>query len=106
MSAERRSRTVTAYRYAFTLSRSSSVATRIGSTILSFGRPAFALTAIKVGRSSLRDVFVLVGAGNSSWKPGSGTSNSRPARSRRLTSEAKGLQASAGVEQELLEFTN
>jgi hypothetical protein len=49
MSAERRSRTVTAYRYAFTLSRSSSVATRIGSTILSFGRPAFALTAIKVG---------------------------------------------------------
>jgi hypothetical protein len=33
MSAERRSRTVTAYRYAFTLSRFSSVATRIGSTI-------------------------------------------------------------------------
>ena len=38
MSAERRSRTVTAYRYAFTLSHSSSVAIRIGSTILSFGR--------------------------------------------------------------------
>lgn len=46
--------------YRFPLSRSCKVAIKIGSAIRSFGRPAFAFTAISVGRSSTR-----------SWSPSS-----------------------------------